>query len=147
MKTLVLAITMFLALSCMSQKTTPPSAVQSAFSKAFPGITPKNWDKEDNKYEANFAKDGKTLSATFDASGSLEETETDITVKELPSGIASYVQTHYKNERIKEAAMITKPNGEKMYEAEVKGKDLLFDMQGKFLREEKEAGEDKEDKD
>ena len=96
------------------------------------------WDKEDSKYEANFAKDGKTMSATFDANGTLEETETDIAMKELPSAIASYVQTHYKGERIKEAAMITKPNGEKMYEAEVKGKDLLFDMQGKFLKEEKD---------
>jgi hypothetical protein len=147
MKTLMLAITILFTLSCKSQKATPPSAVQSAFSKAFPGITPKNWDKEDNKYEANFAKDGKTMSATFDVNGALEETETDITVKELPSVISSYVQTHYNGERIKEAAIITKPNGEKIYEAEVKGKDLLFNMQGKFLKEEKEAGEDKEDKD
>ncbi len=147
MKTLVLAVTMLFTLSCMSQKATPPSAVESAFSKAFPGITPKNWDKEDNKYEANFAKDGKTMSATFDANGNLEETETDIAVRELPSAMASYIQTHYKGERIKEATMITKPNGEKMYEAEVKGKDLLFDMQGKFLKEEKEAKGDKEDKD
>src|SRR2546423_2009298 len=137
MKTLMLAITMLITVSCMSQKITPPAAVQSAFSKAFPGITPKNWDKEDKKYEANFAKDGKTMSATFDANGALEETETDITVKELPAAISTYVQTYYKGEQIKEAAMITKPNGEKMYEAEVKGKDLLFDMQGKFLKEEK----------
>ena len=43
--------------------------------------------------------------------------------------------------------MITKANGEKMYEAEVNGKDLVFDMQGKFIKEEVEAGEDKEDED
>jgi hypothetical protein len=131
----------------MSQKATPPVAVKESFTKNFPGITVKSWDKEDNKYEANFIKDGKTMSATFDTNGTLEETETDIAVKELPAAITSYVQNNYKDAHITEAAMITKPNGEKLYEAEVKGKDLLFDMQGKFLREEKEAAGDKEDKD
>lgn len=43
----------------------------------------KKWDKEDDGYEANFVKDGKTMSATFDASGDWKETETDIKVNEL----------------------------------------------------------------
>ena len=30
------------------------------------------------------------------------------------------------------------PESKKLYEAEVKGKDLLFDEQGKFLKEEKD---------
>ncbi len=144
MKTLVFATTMMIATSAMSQKTTP-EAVKSAFAKEFPDITVKSWDKEDEKYEANFMKDGKQMSVTFNANGNLEETEMDITTKELPAAIASYIEKNYKGATIKEAAMITKANREKMYEAEVKGKDLMFDTKGTFIKEESEDSEDKED--
>ncbi len=144
MKSLLFAITMIIATGAMAQKANP--AVESAFAKAFPGISVKSWDNENGKFEANFTKDGKQMSATFDANGGLEETEMDVAVNELPASITSYVQDHYKGEEIKEAAMITKPNGEKMYEAEVKEMDLVFDAKGNFVKEEMEM-KDKEDKD
>ena len=75
------------------------------------------------------------MSATFDANGVLKETETDIKVAELPAPVSKYVATNYKGATIKEAAIITRGDN-KMYEAEVKGKDLLFDVDGKFLKEE-----------
>jgi len=137
MKTLFIAIGMMTTVCCMSQKSIPP-AVQAAFTKAYPGISVKKWDKEDGKFEANFMKDGKSMSVTYDANGSLEETEVNMAVEELSANIISYIKEHYEGATIKEAAMITKPNGDMMYEAEIKGKDLLFDMQGKFLKEEME---------
>ena len=127
---------------CKAQKETP-SAVTAAFAKYFPGITAKRWDKEDGNYEANFKKDGKTMSATFNAKGGWLETETDIAVAELPTAVSAYVKQHYNSAEIKEAAFIKTPKGE-MYEAEVKGKDLLFDKSGKFIKEVAET-EDKED--
>lgn len=136
MKRVFVAVALLTTVSCIAQDA--PAAVQRAFSKNFPGTTVKKWDKEDGKYEANFTKDGKTMSATFDAAGALEETETDIKVAELPSSVTNYIKTNYKGASIKEAAMITNGKGEKMYEAAVKGKDLLFDMQGKFLKEEED---------
>jgi hypothetical protein len=146
MKSLLLAIAMMTAISCLSQKTTPPTAIQSAFVKKFPGTSVKKWDKEEGKYEANFTKDGKQMSAVFDANGKLEETETVIAVSELPASVVSYVQEHYKGSKIEEAAIVVKSNGEKIYEAEIKGKDLVFDMRGKFLKEEEEK-EEAEEKD
>jgi hypothetical protein len=137
MKSLLFIIAVMATISCMSQKNIP-AAVQSAFAKKFPGTSVKKWDKEEGKYEANFTKDGKQMSAVFDANGTLEETETVIAVSELPAIVASYVQEQYKGFKIEEAAIVVKPNGEKIYEAEIKGKDLLFDLQGKFLKEEKE---------
>ena len=131
MKGTFMAIVLLTSLSSFAQKT--PAAVTSAFAKNFPGVTVKKWDKEGGKYEANFTKEGKTMSATFDAQGSLEETETDIKISELPSMVPSYIKTNYKGAAIKEAAMIVRGN-DTMYEAEVKGKDLLFDMQGKFIK-------------
>ena len=135
MKTLLSAIVLLFTMSCMAQNT--PAAVKKAFAKNFPNTTVKKWDKEDGKYEANFTKDGKTMSATFDANGALEETETDIKISELPASVADYVKANYKGATIKEAAMIVRGN-DKMYEAEVKGKDLLFDTNGKFIKEEQD---------
>ena len=133
MKTLLLVVGVVITMSCWSQ-TNVPSAVQSSFTKLFPGITVKKWDKEGSSYEANFSKDAKTMSATFDADGTWKETETDIRVAELPAPVLSYIKSNYEA-GIKEAAIIETPKG-KMYEAEVKGKDLLFDMDGKFLKQE-----------
>ena len=124
-----------ITLSCAAQ--TAPANVKTAFTKAFPNVAVKKWDKEDGKYEANFIKDGKTMSATFTTDGTLNETETSMKVSDLPSAIADYVKANYKGASIKEAALIVR--GDKtMYEAEVKSKDLLFDRQGKFIKEEQD---------
>lgn len=134
MKTLLFILATITTLSCHAQKDIP-AAVQESFKKNFPGVTVKKWDKEDGNFEANFSKDGKTMSATFDAKGVWMETETDIAIKDLPASVSSYVKEHYSGATIKEAAMLKTPKGD-MYEAEVKGKDLLFDMNGQFLKEE-----------
>jgi hypothetical protein len=39
---------------------------------------------------------------------------------------------------VKETAKITKANGEVNYEVGIKGKDVLFDAKGKFLKEAKD---------
>jgi hypothetical protein len=48
------------------------------------------------------------------------------------------MKQHYPGIAIGEAARITKANGETNYEAEIKGKDVVFDAKGKFLKEEKD---------
>jgi len=114
-----------------------PAEVKTAFEKSFPNTTVKKWDKEDGNYEANFSKDGKSMSATYDAKGNWLETETDIDVKNLPAPVVSYIKEHYNGAAIKEAATLKTPEGNR-YEAEVKGKDILFDENGKFLKEEED---------
>ena len=136
MKQLLIVVAILSATGCAAQ--TIPADVKTAFAKSFPNITVKKWDKEDGNYEANFSKDGETMSATFDAKGNWMETETDIKVSELPASIISYINANYKGATAKEAAIISNPENKKLYEAEVKGKDLLFDEQGKFLKEEKD---------
>ena len=83
MKTVLLVVGVVTTISCWSQ-TNVPFAVQSSFTKLFPGIAVKKWDKEEGKYEANFTKEGKQMSAVFDANGNLEETETVIAVMIYP---------------------------------------------------------------
>lgn len=96
------------------------------------------WEKEAANYEVNFVQGGHEMSALFNSAGTLEETEMEIKAAQLPASVTSYVQQHYKGSKIKEAAKITKGNGEVNYEAEVKGMDVLFDASGKFLKEVKE---------
>jgi hypothetical protein len=53
---------------------------------------------------------------------------------EMPASIVSYVKMHYKGQAIKEAAKVTNAKGIVTYEAEVKGKELIFDEKGNFLK-------------
>ena len=46
-----------------------------------------------------------------------------------------YVKTNYKGQSVKEAAKITDGKATITYEAEIKGMDLLFDNNGKFIKE------------
>lgn len=110
-----------------------PAAVKASFKKDFPGIS-TNWEKEKANYEANFKQNGNTMSALYDANGNKTETEMDIKVAALPVAVTAYIAQNYKGEKIKEAAIITKANGEVNYEAEVKGMDLIFTKEGKFIK-------------
>ncbi|MFT3935788.1 MAG: PepSY-like domain-containing protein [Chitinophagaceae bacterium] len=125
--------------ACMAQKEKieVPAAVEKSFAKQFPGATAK-WEKEKGSYEASFKQNGTSMSAVFGATGALEETEATIKSTELPAPVLAYVKDHKKNAAIKEAAKITKSSGEVNYEAEVNGKDLIFDESGKFIKEEKD---------
>lgn len=114
-----------------------PAAVKASFSKEYPGISAR-WEREDGIYEAGFKKEGKNMSVLYEANGTMTETEVDIKVRGLPAPVVSYVKEHYMGKSIKEAAKITKADGTVNYEAEVNGKDLIFDASGNFLREVKD---------
>jgi len=111
-----------------------PASVKTAFAKQYPDAVAK-WEKEDGNYEVNFKKDGKTMSALYTKNGKLTESEMDIKVADLPAAVVTYVKEHYKGKTIKEAAKITKADGTVNYEAEVAGMDVIFDANGKFIKE------------
>lgn len=109
-----------------------PSKVKSAFSKEYPKASKIKWEKEGDKYESSFLLDGKEMSILYSSDGVVEETEIRIDPSELPAKAKAYVQS---KGRIKEAAKISLKNGTVKYEAEVNGKDFLFDDKGNFLEE------------
>ena len=114
-----------------------PAAVKAAFAKQYPGAV-AGWEKENGKYEVNFKQNGNTMSALYETNGTLAETEMDIKVADLPATVQAYVKEHYKGKTVKEAAKITKADGTVNYEAEVNGKDVIFDVNGKFIKEAKD---------
>ena len=111
-----------------------PAAVKATFEKQYPGVSVK-WEKEDGKYEAGFKQNDNTMSALYEANGTMTESEMDIKVSDLPASVLAYVKENYKGKKIKEGAKITKSDGTVNYEAEVDGKDVIFDATGKFLKE------------
>ena len=114
-----------------------PAAAKEVFAKAHPGATGK-WEKEDANYEVTFKESGKTMSCIVTPNGSILETETDMPVTSLPAPVAAYIAQHYKGVKVKEAATIVKADGTTKYEANVKGKDVMFDANGKLLSSKKE---------
>jgi len=54
----------------------------------------------------------------------------------LPANTIAYVKEHYKV-KITEAGKVTDAKGNTSYEAEVKGKDVIFDKDGNFVKAEK----------
>ncbi len=131
---------LIIALTSCSQKidvSKVPDAVKTSFARQFPGAKAE-WEKEDGKYEAGFKLNGNNMSAVFEADGRMAENEVDISLTDLPPIILAYVKDHYNDKSIREAAMITNADGSVTYETEVGGKDLIFDANGKFLKEVKD---------
>ncbi len=140
-KIIILLVVIAIAFQAKAQKldaSKVPAAVKEAFAKKYPKITSVKWEMEDGEYEASFKQDGKSMSTLQDSNGNITETEVDIKVADLPASVTSYVKQHYKGKAIKEGARITKANGEINYEAEVGGTDLIFDANGKFIKETKD---------
>jgi hypothetical protein len=48
--------------------------------------------------------------------------------------VRAYIAKHHAGKKIKEAAEIVDAKGKKTYEAEVGGKDLIFDEKGQFIK-------------
>jgi hypothetical protein len=115
-----------------------PGPVKESMEKKYPKASGVKWEMEKGKYEAEFKSEGKSMSALFEPNGNLAESEMMIKVSDLPANATQYLKEHYKGKSIKEPARVTKANGEINYEAEVNGKDIVFDANGKFIKEESE---------
>ena len=114
-----------------------PVAAIDTFAKQYPGVTGQ-WEKEGGKYEVNFKQHGALMSVLMDEKGSIAETEMDIKISDLPTPVLAYAKEHYKGKNIKEAAKITKADGTINFEAEVNGRDVIFNASGQFLKEVKD---------
>ena len=112
-----------------------PAPVKTAFQKNFPQAKVEKWEKEGINFEAEFELNKSEQSVLFDAQGDIIETEIEIEISELPNGILDYVKKNYKGQSVKEAAKITDTKGTLTYEVEIKGMDLLFASNGKFVKE------------
>ncbi|MBS1780801.1 MAG: PepSY-like domain-containing protein [Bacteroidetes bacterium] len=111
-----------------------PGIVSRAFNHKYPAAKEPSWEIEKGSFEVNFKDNSKEKSVLIEPTGKIIEEETAIPSNELPQSIKNYIAKNYKGANIKEAAQIILQSGEMNYEAEVKGKDLIFSKEGVFLR-------------
>lgn len=117
-----------------ADKSAIPAEVKAAFAKLHPDVSKVKWEKEDTVFEANFNLGKSEQSMVFDAQGNAMETEAEIAITELPAKVQAYIAEKFQGAKIKEAAKITDAKGLVSYEAEVKGKDLIFNENGELLK-------------
>jgi hypothetical protein len=112
-----------------------PTTVKQAFLKKYPGATKVTWEREKGNFEANYGgKSGEDTSVVFTPGGAFVEEVDAIPVKSLPASVGSYVKAHYNGAKITEAGHVTDASGKTSFEAEIKGKDLIFDESGNFVK-------------
>ena len=133
-----LAASALLTISATAQKVksaSVPAAVKEALAKKYPGAADVIWEKEKGNFEANWGgKSKEDNSVVFTPDGSFVEQVVAIPVNTLPPGVATYVKAHYPGAKITEAGKVTDAMGKTSYEAEVKGKDLVFNEKGEFVK-------------
>ena len=140
-KLIVISISILFGNALLAQKMHEkdvPASIMAAFKKQYPDVSKIKWEKEDGNFEAEFDLNRTETSALFDANGKMLESEVEIETKQLPTDVVEFIKNHYKGQKIKEAAKITDANGLVTYEAEMMGKDLIFDANGKFVKEVKD---------
>jgi hypothetical protein len=112
-----------------------PSAVKSALQSKYPEAKVVKWEKEKGNFEANWGgRSGEDNSVQFTPAGQFIEIVKAIPVNELPKAVKSYVKEHFNNAKISEAGRVTDAKGKIFFEAEIHGKDLIFDSNGDFLK-------------
>ena len=137
--TALISSVVFINVSFAQAKVNVPQVVKEAFTRKFPEAKNVTWEREKGNYEANWGgQSGEDNSVVYSPSGKFVEAGKAIPVSELPAPVTNYVKSHYKGTRITEAMRVTNATGEVTYEAEVHGKDVIFDEKGKFLNTEKE---------
>ncbi len=120
------------------EKINVPAVVKSAFHKKYADAKNITWEKEDGNYEANWGgKSGEDHSAQFTPSGDFIEIVNAIPVSQLPEKVISYIKEHNNGARITEAGRVTDASSKVSYEAEIHGKDIVFDEKGNFVKAEK----------
>ncbi len=113
-----------------------PANVKAAFVKKYPEAKKVSWEKEKGNYEANWGgKSGEDNSAAFTPTANFIEIVVAIPISELPASVAPYITKHYKGMKMIAAGKVTDAAGKRMIEVEIKGKDLIFDEKGVFIKE------------
>lgn len=135
MGAIALTMTTTVAMAQKVKEADVPAAAKEALMKKYPSASGVTWEKEKGNFEANWGgKSKEDHSVVFTPAGAFVEQVEAIPVSGLPAGVAEYVKQHYPGAKITEAGKVTDAKGKTSYEAEVKGKDLVFDENGKFVK-------------
>lgn len=134
------AIFTFAQKESKSERINVPAVVKKANMEKYPESKKYHitWEKEKGNYEANWGgKDGEANSVTYTPTGEFIEIVKAISAHELPAPVISYTKEHYKNHKFGDVGKVLDAQGKSSYEVEINGKDVIFDENGQFVKEEK----------
>ena len=130
-----------------------PAAAKAAFAAKYPTAEKVKWGVEKpGEYEVEFTLNKIAVSALYDATGKLLETEGEIKESQLPQAVKATIAKDFAGYKLDEIEISTDAKGAITYEMEaVKGKakfEVSFDTNGKLLSKEqmKEGKREKEEK-
>jgi hypothetical protein len=134
---ILLVVFSFSIIPAFGQKNAPEN-VKKEFAKKYPSAQSVKWASEEAKeWEAEFKNNGTEMSASFDDKGVWLETETEISVKELPASVTNTIAKSFEGFKTGEASINETPKM-KGYEVELTNKEtsleVLFDNSGKVIR-------------
>ena len=107
-----------------------PSTVKAAFIEKYPNASTVQWKRKDDDYEAMWAN-GRLV--TYTPSGKFIEETDPIPVNQLPEEATKYIHMTY-NSKITGAGKVTDRYDSTSYIAKVNGRELIFDMNGRFMK-------------
>ncbi len=134
---LVLAITVFFnnVFSKTLNEKNVPVAVKAAFHRAHPNNFDISWTQQGSDYKVEYDINKVDMSNTYEASGKLVNSESDIEIWTLPAVILKYVKINYNQTSVNQAFKIRDSSGVITYKADINGKSLFFDLAGDFIKE------------
>lgn len=124
--------------ACETSQEDVPENILNAFNSEYPDAMDVEWEKESDGYEVEFEIDDVEREITYDMQGNIIETGIDVSEDELPQNTLSYISENYAGYEIDDADEVEN-NGVTYFEVELENGDqeidLLFNMQGDFVRE------------
>lgn len=125
-------------------KIIPTTEVKTAFEKDFPNAIPE-WtqdfggeDLDHIRFKAKFKTNTTEELAVYDKLGDLKAYEILIPKTDIPSNSIRYLNSHYENFTISEAAKVKDENNITTYEVGIIRDeifyDIVFDQNGDFLK-------------
>lgn len=132
----ILPIALFAVFAC-SQSGVPGKAVDT-FNAMFPGAHDVEWGKEsDTVFEAEFEVDGREVSANFDAGGIWLETETMLSVSDLPGDVRDGVASRFSGSEVRKVERVERAGEPVQYEVLIatdeNESEVILDADGTIL--------------
>ncbi len=139
----------------VEEKDFPPAVLQ-AFKTAYPNAEVRGYAEEsdgDKKlYEISFTNEGQRVDLSYASDGKLLEVEETIALADLPEAVRTELQRVFPQAEIQRVESVLKGES-RAYEVklsaqeqgEAKHYELLFDPEGKLLKQEIEGEEEEEE--
>lgn len=116
-----------------------PLAIRAAFKKKFPSAEKVKWESGVGQFEAEFVMEDKTISAIFDDSGNLIETEEQIRMEDIPSHISQNLKNRIGDKKVRELKKVIRSRVMILYKLKIKNQEFLFDETGNQVVQQEDA--------